>query len=74
MQHPKFFRKLPFFKQSWDRLIDVSHALYAFFQRQIDEHEKNIDFGSDAQPTDYVEAFLKEKAKKDAEGGEHFYT
>lgn len=51
-------------------------AIYAFSQRQIDEHTKDINLTSLEEPsTDYVEAFLKEKQRRDASGEkDHNYT
>ncbi|KAH7693662.1 CRE-CYP-33E1 protein, partial [Aphelenchoides avenae] len=71
---PSVFLKLPYFKQNAAELKATFGALYAFYQRQIDEHEKHIDFETDSQPLDYAEAFLREKRKRDKEGGEHFFT
>ncbi|KAH7719647.1 Protein CYP-33C1 [Aphelenchoides avenae] len=73
-QHLRFFMHFPFFKQL---ATDQRHRLktmWAFYQRQIDNHIKRIDFETDSQPEDYAEAFLREKARRDKEGGEHSYT
>uniref|UniRef100_A0A1I7TAT9 CYtochrome P450 family n=1 Tax=Caenorhabditis tropicalis TaxID=1561998 RepID=A0A1I7TAT9_9PELO len=40
---------------------------FAFFDKQIGEHRKKIDFDSD-ESQDYAEAYLKEQKKREAEG------
>ena len=40
---------------------------FAFFERQIVEHKKEINFTDlESPPTDYIEAYLKEQIKRDA--------
>ncbi|KAH7704131.1 CBN-CYP-33C9 protein [Aphelenchoides avenae] len=58
----------------FDELRHGRQQLFAFYQRQIDEHMKDIDFDTDAQPTDYTEAYLREMKKRDAEGFEQNFT
>ncbi|KAH7716430.1 Protein CYP-33C9 [Aphelenchoides avenae] len=72
--YPRLLHNLPPFKAIFEMMKYNRRALSDFYQRQIDEHVKNIDFDTDAVPTDYAEAFLKEKAKRDAEGVEHSFT
>ncbi|VDP41632.1 unnamed protein product [Heligmosomoides polygyrus] len=50
------------------RLFSYRDAFHAFFNRQIDAHEKAIDYESD-QSSDYVEAYLKEKQRRE-DGGD----
>ncbi|KAH7718336.1 Protein CYP-33E2 [Aphelenchoides avenae] len=71
---PSVFLNLPYFKQKAAQVKAGDDALQAFFQRNIDEHEKHIDFETHSQPLDYAEAFLREKRKREKEGGEHFFT
>ncbi|KAH7718334.1 Protein CYP-33D3 [Aphelenchoides avenae] len=71
---PGVFLNLPYFKQQAAVVKAGDDRLQAFFQRNIDEHEKHIDFETDSQPLDYAEAFLREKRKREKEGGEHFFT
>ncbi|KAH7718340.1 Protein CYP-33E1 [Aphelenchoides avenae] len=70
----RVFLNLPYFKQHAAHMKANFGKLDAFFQRQIDEHEKHIDYETDSQTLDYAEAFLREKKKRDKEGGEHFFT
>ncbi|KAH7721183.1 Protein CYP-33C9 [Aphelenchoides avenae] len=72
--YPELLYTIPPFKAVFDLLKYNRCALWQFYQRQIDEHLKNMDFDTEASPTDYAEAFLKEKAKRDAEGIPHSFT
>lgn len=48
---------------------------HQFFQRQIDEHKKSIDFSDlAASSTDYVEVFLKEQQRRERTGKPHTFT
>lgn len=72
--YPRLLHRIPPFKAAYELKSRNSKALMDFYQRQIDEHVKSIDFGTDAEPTDYSEAFLREKAKLDADGAPHSFT
>ena len=63
---------LPIAKNNYHKLKNSTQNLFKFFENQIIEHEKYADH--DSEPTDYVEAFLREKTKKEAEGDNQFYT
>lgn len=43
---------------------DSFDTVRQFYKRQIKKHKEEINLESDDAPTDYVEAFLKEKAKR----------
>ncbi|KAH7707364.1 Protein CYP-33C12 [Aphelenchoides avenae] len=69
-----FCIKLPYIKQKAEHIRTVFRGLFAFYQRQIDEHLKHIDLDSQEDPKDYAEAFLREQAKRDKAGEQHHYT
>lgn len=71
---PGIFMRLPMFAKYAEDLKKKTDALFAFYRRQIADHEKHIDFATDSQSLDYAEAFLREKAKRENEGGDHHYT
>ncbi|KJH40171.1 hypothetical protein DICVIV_13899, partial [Dictyocaulus viviparus] len=48
-------------------LILYRDSLFAFFDRQIEAHEKDIDYSVE-DSNDYVEAFLKEKKRRELLG------
>lgn len=72
--YPELLHKLPPFCTAFDQLKHNQQRLFDFYQRQIDEHKASIDFDTDAEPTDYAEAFLREARKRDAEGASHTFT
>jgi cytochrome P450 len=73
-KNPTIFQYLQIFKQHLEKCRSYMQDLFSFYQSQIDEHLKTIDFETDDQPTDYAEAFLREKKKRDSEGLPHYYT
>ncbi|KAJ1351538.1 hypothetical protein KIN20_007571, partial [Parelaphostrongylus tenuis] len=62
-----WLRILPYFKGLWNRIYLYRNAFYSFFDRQIEAHQKEIDYDAD-DSKDYVEAFLKEKRRREANG------
>ncbi|VDM76821.1 unnamed protein product, partial [Strongylus vulgaris] len=62
---------LPYFNNMLKTLISYRDAFYSFFDKQIEEHKKNINFDSD-ESNDYVEAYLKEQKKREAVGDDSF--
>ncbi|VDO71387.1 unnamed protein product [Haemonchus placei] len=60
-------KHLPYFKGMWQRILSYRDAFYAFFDRQIEAHKKDIDYNSE-HTNDYVEAFLKEQKRREADG------
>lgn len=72
---PNFFRRLPYLKGVFDDIRRKMKNFDDFFGRQIEMHMKEIDFTDlDTPSTDIVEAFLKEKARRDANGEKHGFT
>ena len=73
-EHAEVLEYIPILRNSYHALKNSKQELYEFYKNQVEEHQKRVDH--DSEPTDYVEAFLREKAKKDEEGsGEaHYYT
>ncbi|KAI1706803.1 cytochrome p450 domain-containing protein [Ditylenchus destructor] len=74
LKYPKFCSKVPFFGSAISEIKHCSDELYKFFNGQIEEHRKSIDFETDSTPTDFVEAYLREAHKKDKEGVEHSFS
>lgn len=72
---PHFWRQLPYLSGVFETLAANQRNLGAFFERQISLHMKQInDQDWDTPATDYVEAYLKEKARREASGERHDYT
>uniref|UniRef100_A0A914EEW6 Uncharacterized protein n=1 Tax=Acrobeloides nanus TaxID=290746 RepID=A0A914EEW6_9BILA len=61
-------KHIPIINKHYYAIKESKEALFNFYQNQVNEHQQRIDH--DSEPTDYVEAFLREKAKKEAEGNE----
>ncbi|KAI1729909.1 cytochrome p450 domain-containing protein [Ditylenchus destructor] len=74
INHPKFFRKLPFFKSAINNTLDCNDSLFKFFEKQINEHIEIIDFETESAPTDFIEAFLREAKRRDKDGLEHTFS
>uniref|UniRef100_A0A8R1E0I3 Cytochrome P450 n=1 Tax=Caenorhabditis japonica TaxID=281687 RepID=A0A8R1E0I3_CAEJA len=50
-------------------IIDFRDSTFDFFYQQIEEHRSKIDFSTmDQESQDYVETFLREQKKREAEG------
>ncbi|KAI1710509.1 cytochrome p450 domain-containing protein [Ditylenchus destructor] len=63
---PYLFRKLPIFNKHYNTMIEISNGFLKFFGDHIEEHKQ--DFDEDEEATDFVGAFLKEKARRDKLG------
>lgn len=64
---PKATKYIPYFSGLWKKLYTYRDAFYAFFDRQIEAHEKAVDYGIE-HSNDYVEAYLKERRRREADG------
>ncbi|KAK0396070.1 hypothetical protein QR680_001553 [Steinernema hermaphroditum] len=63
----RFVQHLPVFKDVYQELMSNRDLLFNFFEKQIEEHEKEIDYSSSHEPSDYVEAYLREIHKGNGE-------
>ena len=74
-KHVDYLKYLPIFSSVYKKVVKDSEELTRFYFNQIDEHKKMINFETDDEPTDYVEAFLKYRHKLEASGQkEHTFT
>ncbi len=55
-------RHLPFFNGLYAKIMGNVNRLFTFFLKQIEEHEKVFD--KESEPSDYVNAFLKEMHRR----------
>uniref|UniRef100_A0A7E4UXK1 Unspecific monooxygenase n=1 Tax=Panagrellus redivivus TaxID=6233 RepID=A0A7E4UXK1_PANRE len=67
-EHRELFRYLPFFRDTYQMIMNHTAEFTEFLSGQVATHRKNIDLESDEEPTDYVEAYLKHQHKLDKEG------
>uniref|UniRef100_A0A914Y2X9 Cytochrome P450 n=1 Tax=Panagrolaimus superbus TaxID=310955 RepID=A0A914Y2X9_9BILA len=57
------------------KLLDRNRKLFFdFFNHQIEEHEKELDLDSLEEPTDFVEAYLREMYLAEKNGNQTFFT
>ncbi|KAH7710349.1 Protein CYP-33C1 [Aphelenchoides avenae] len=71
---PALFKRLPLFKAHWNKMMSLNKYFIDFLERNIHEHQNHIDLESSSESTDYVEAFLREKARREKESGPHHFT
>uniref|UniRef100_A0AC34RHU4 Cytochrome P450 n=1 Tax=Panagrolaimus sp. JU765 TaxID=591449 RepID=A0AC34RHU4_9BILA len=64
----EIWRRLPIFKQKYEKLCDDAQEMRDYFMEKIDEHKRMINYEANDDPVDYAEAFLKEKHKLEKEG------
>lgn len=62
---PKYF-----LKEFYQTICDLKE----FFERQIKQHESEIDFSTEAEPTDFVEYYLRKKRAVEQEGDFELYS
>lgn len=73
--HPEIYRNIPIFNTVYQKLKRNANNLASFLYAQIDEHEKTIDFNSNSEATDYVEAYLRKQRELENEGNkDHYYS
>ncbi|RCN40005.1 unspecific monooxygenase [Ancylostoma caninum] len=64
-----WLKYLPYFSSMYAKLLSYRDAFYSFFDKQIEAHGKHVNYDSD-ESNDYVEAYLKEKKRREADGDE----
>lgn len=70
-----FLKYFPYFKNVYKQVVTYSDNIAQFYSEQIDGHKKSINFEVDDEPTDYVEAFLRQRHKLEKSGQkEHTFT
>ncbi|KAL3070478.1 hypothetical protein niasHT_032268 [Heterodera trifolii] len=78
MWKPNWFKSFPYCRDAYALVKDTHNCFFGFFDEQIRCHLKQLDeFGADEldrPSTDFMEAFLKEKLKKDRAGEQHNYS
>ncbi|KAH7723232.1 Protein CYP-33C9 [Aphelenchoides avenae] len=71
-------RHFPYFSKIFSKFCSNFDRLRNFFRRQIADHVKRIELEGrsalDREPTDYVEAYLKEMERRKGQPEEGFYT
>lgn len=62
------------FRGSFKMLEKNKELFFGFFNKQIEEHEKNLNLDSMEEPTDYVEAYLREMHKNKEKGIDNSFS
>uniref|UniRef100_A0A914ED72 Cytochrome P450 n=1 Tax=Acrobeloides nanus TaxID=290746 RepID=A0A914ED72_9BILA len=70
-KNTELFKYVPLFRGYYYRIIENRKRLFNFFDHQIKEHVNELNF--DSAPTDYVDAYLREQAKRDKECVPHTF-
>uniref|UniRef100_A0AC35FCQ3 Cytochrome P450 n=1 Tax=Panagrolaimus sp. PS1159 TaxID=55785 RepID=A0AC35FCQ3_9BILA len=65
---PEFYKNFPIFNSYYKYFTTEVEKVKNYFVDHIEEHRKVIDFESEEDPTDFVEAFLRHQYKQKAEG------
>ncbi|CAJ0592024.1 unnamed protein product [Cylicocyclus nassatus] len=63
----------PYFNTVAKMMLSYRDAFFSFFDRQIAEHKKVINYDTN-EANDYVEAFLKEQRRREAEGDKESFS
>ena len=68
-------RHLPLFRDKYKTAEELGIGMKEFFFSQIKERRAKIDFSQDSEPTDYVEAYLRQQKKLEiADDEEQMYS
>uniref|UniRef100_A0AC35FL80 Cytochrome P450 n=1 Tax=Panagrolaimus sp. PS1159 TaxID=55785 RepID=A0AC35FL80_9BILA len=68
-------RKLPVFSGMYNHAQKEMSVIKTFFYKQITERMAKINFDEDSEPTDYVEAYLRQQKKLEDSGEkDHLYS
>jgi hypothetical protein len=68
----EWLRYIPVFSSFYYKIKQNVDRVFEFLERQVNEHLNEIDYNS--EPTDFVDAYLRKKAKLDEEGAPHYYS
>uniref|UniRef100_A0AC34PX29 Cytochrome P450 n=1 Tax=Panagrolaimus sp. JU765 TaxID=591449 RepID=A0AC34PX29_9BILA len=72
---PEFVKHLPFLRNVTAKVQRVSDELANFYYDEINKHRSKINLNSNEEPTDFVEAFLREQHKLEKSGEkQHTFT
>ncbi|TMS35706.1 hypothetical protein L596_003048 [Steinernema carpocapsae] len=70
----RYVENLPVFRDVRKNLMENRDQFFGFFEKQIKQHEQELDFDSTDEPRDYVEAYLRKMRAdfKEKSGSETF--
>uniref|UniRef100_A0AC35F1S7 Cytochrome P450 n=1 Tax=Panagrolaimus sp. PS1159 TaxID=55785 RepID=A0AC35F1S7_9BILA len=71
----RILRRLPYFSGMFSEVKGIMDEMKAMFYNKINERRATINFDEDSEPSDYVEAYLRQQKKLDNAGEKgHSYT
>ena len=69
------WRHFPIFSQVYYRMIKNRDSTWEYFRKNVEKRKALIDFDdADAEPIDYVEAFLRKQHELEKVGETHYFT
>ena len=68
-----FVAKLPVFKQKLNYAVSLFHVIFKFMDGVIDEHSKSNNYKNDAEPHDFIDAYLAEMERSNERADENNY-
>uniref|UniRef100_A0A914PJ11 Cytochrome P450 n=1 Tax=Panagrolaimus davidi TaxID=227884 RepID=A0A914PJ11_9BILA len=68
------FRHFPFFSTVYYRMIENRDKTWDYFRKNVEKRKALIDFDSNSEPVDYVEAFLRKQKELEKTGETHYFT
>jgi hypothetical protein len=68
----EWFQHIPILDKIYFEIKNFRDKIFDFLEHQVKEHIAEIDHNS--EPIDFVDAYLRKKAKNDEEGEEHYYS
>uniref|UniRef100_A0AC34QDR7 Uncharacterized protein n=1 Tax=Panagrolaimus sp. JU765 TaxID=591449 RepID=A0AC34QDR7_9BILA len=72
---PEFVKHLPILRNVTAKVKRVGDELADFYYDEINKHRAKIDLDSNEEPTDYVEAYMREQHKLEKSGEkQHTFT
>uniref|UniRef100_A0AC34Q9C6 Uncharacterized protein n=2 Tax=Panagrolaimus sp. JU765 TaxID=591449 RepID=A0AC34Q9C6_9BILA len=66
------YKNWPILGTYYKRMMETKKATWSILEQNIENRRKEIDFDSDAEPIDYVEAFLKKQYEIERKGDENY--
>uniref|UniRef100_A0AC34Q186 Cytochrome P450 n=1 Tax=Panagrolaimus sp. JU765 TaxID=591449 RepID=A0AC34Q186_9BILA len=71
---PEFVKYLPGFRNVTAKVKNVGDNLINFYNDEIGKHRMKTDLNSTEEPTDFVEAYMREQHKLEKSGEKHSFT
>uniref|UniRef100_A0A914YWK9 Cytochrome P450 n=1 Tax=Panagrolaimus superbus TaxID=310955 RepID=A0A914YWK9_9BILA len=68
------FRFLPYFRKVYYDIQKNRDKTWAYFDEHVQKRKETMDLDSDADPVDYVEAFLRQQHQLNLKGEKHHFT